>query len=397
MTTKPNARPSIAEAIDDTHRAFFGSSTSTTTGHNWQGRAYDIPHSEPEEDSDRSALIKMLDARRIKFEDKPEKPLSVLRLVDQDISTPGNLTAVYAQAKAGKTAALGGMLAAIVAATLKNGDADAPWDKVDSLGWEAAPMGGKAVIMFDTEQSPFDAWRNLEKVARRARIEAFPPQFRAYRLLDVATPQRRLLLRLEMSRAAAECGGVHLVVVDGVADLITSVNDEIGAVELVDELVRLAVDFGCPIVLVIHENSGSQTDKMRGHLGSQIERKAESNLRLIKGSDGVTEVFALRCRSAHIPQGQGVFFEWSDDAKMHVRVEREPVDKKGARMAADIEVRDAVFVGVLGALTYSELKERIMRTAGVKDRAAEGRISKWLKGPPPLLAKDDGGRYRKAP
>jgi hypothetical protein len=56
MTHTPNARPSIAEAIDDTHRAFFGSSTSTTTG--FSGRSRDIP---PEDEGPFSSSSKTPD------------------------------------------------------------------------------------------------------------------------------------------------------------------------------------------------------------------------------------------------------------------------------------------------------------------------------------------------
>ena len=132
---------------------------------------------------------------------------------------------------------------------------------------------------------------------------------------------------------------------------------------------------------------------MRGHLGSQIERKAETNLRLSKGSNGVVEMFGERCRNAFIPKGQGAFFQWSDDAMMHVSCEP-PAGKAEVKAAAEIEARDAAFAGAVGAMDYAELRERIMKTMGIKNRASEGRIKQWLSGG--LVAKDDAGRYRKA-
>lgn len=321
-------------------------------------------------DSPKAELFAILDARRIRVEDRPEKPLEVVRLAGQGICTPGNITAISAQAKAGKSAALGGLLAAMFSDL---GGEDTPWDAVDCLGFECAPADGKAVVWFDTEQSPHDSWRNLERAAKRAGLDGFPSNLRAYRLLDVATPQRRLLLNAEMERAAAECGGVHVAIVDGIGDLCLSVNDEAEAVGLVDELARLAVSFSCPIVVVIHENPGNRNDgKTRGHLGSQLERKAESNLRLVKGSDGITEIFSEKCRSANIPQGRGVCFEWSDQAGLHVRVERVKVDKAEGKRAQWVEDAREVFNGEVGAVRFAALKALIAERLGCRLQQRKG-------------------------
>lgn len=337
----------------------------------------------------------ILDARRVRVEDRPEKPLEVVRLGGQAICTPGNITAISAQAKAGKSAALGGLLAAVMAAALKGDDECSPWEAADCLGFDATPLDDKALIHFDTEQSPYDAWRLVERAARRVGINALPSNVRSYRLIDVTPHQRRIFLKMEMERAAAECGGIHSVIVDGGADLIKNVNDIEESNGFVDELARLAVSFGCPVIVVIHENPAQpgQGGKTRGHFGSQLERKAESNLRLVKGSDGITEIYSEKCRSANIPQGRGVCFEWSDQAGMHVRVERVKMDKEEGKKQTETLARDAVFSGVVGLLSYSELVRSIMGAVGVQSRAAENRIKTWMS--LGLIAKDGAGMYRK--
>lgn len=284
----------------------------------------EIPDREPDTPP-ADDLAAVLDARRIRVADNPPKPVPVVTLKGQSLSTAGNITVLAAQAKAGKSASLGAMVAAMFPDPNAAG--------LDCLGWECAPAGDAAVIWFDTEQSTFDSWRNLERAAKRAGVHEFPANLRAFRLLDVATAKRRELLAFEIERAKMECGRVHAVILDGLGDLCLSVNDEAESVQLVDELCTLATKYQTVIVTVLHENPAAaphQTGKTRGHLGSQLERKAESNLRLVKGSDGVTEVFSEKCRSSHLPKGRGAFFAWDDAAGMHVTVEGSPGKKAGA-------------------------------------------------------------------
>ena len=90
-----------------------------------------------------------------------EKPVPVFTLCGQPIATTGNMVAIYAQAKAGKSAVVSAMMAAIMADD-ENGD---------FLGFNAAANPeGKAVIHFDTEQSRYDHEQVVLRAVRRASL-----------------------------------------------------------------------------------------------------------------------------------------------------------------------------------------------------------------------------------
>src|SRR5262249_9188485 len=112
----------------------------------------------------------------------------------------------------------------------------------------------------------------------------------------------------------------HSIVIDGVADLVADVNDAVECNAFVAELHALAIRFDCPITVVIHINPGSETGKTRGHLGSQLERKAETNLRLDKDGE-VTSVWSEKQRRAPILKGKGPRFQWGSEAGMHVSIQ----------------------------------------------------------------------------
>jgi hypothetical protein len=329
----------------------------------------------------------LLDARRIRIAHKPPDPPLVFGLAGNKISTAGNLTILAAQAKAGKTAAVGAMLARLFAEPEGGGD---------FLGFEATPPDGKAVVLFDTEQSPFDAWRVMNRAMKRAELEREPSNLRAYFTLDLSIQDRRRALQAELKRASKVCGGIHAIFIDGVADLCEDVNDPREANGLVDELVALSVRYNCPVVCILHENPGNPRDawKTRGHLGSQLERKAESNLRVKKDGEGVSVIYSERgCRQAEIPEPSAPRFKFCENAGMHISCEPAGNAKAEADLEAMIEEVRAIFdtPSASAGLTWSEIHERIREVNGIEQSGARKRFDK-LKAAR-LIKKNAAGLY----
>jgi hypothetical protein len=121
--------------------------------------------------------------------------------------------------------------------------------------------------------------------------------------------------------------------------------------------------------------------KTRGHLGSQLERKAESNLRLSKEGETIT-VYAERARHAHVTKENGPRFQWSHEEGMHVSVEPAAVTKAStkqqelAAFAAEV-FRDApASIG----LTWAQVHERIEDLHGVKREGARRQFKGLVDG-----------------
>jgi hypothetical protein len=339
-----------------------------------------------ENDSTESLVCGLLDKRRIILTDQPPRPIPILKLAGQRISTAGNLTVIAAQAKHGKSAAVGAMLAAIFG---EEGDAG------DYLGFEALQPEGRAVVLFDTEQSPFDAWQLVSRAMKRAGLSRHPANLRAYAILDLSVPDRLQAIDIELRRAAADCGGIHAVFIDGVGDLCRSVNDEAEANDLVGKLVALAVLYECPIICVIHENPATQnfTRKTRGHLGSHMERKAESNLRVKKDADGVSVIFSEICRGANIPESNAPRFKFCEKAGMHISCESANAAKAQAEREEMVEELREIFnsPGAITGLSWHELHARIEEVHGIKRAGARKRFAKLQKAG--LIKKNDAGKW----
>lgn len=69
-----------------------------------------------------------------------------------------------------------------------------------------------------------------------------------------------------------------LVIIDGIADLVSDVNSLEESNAVVQKLMEWSAKFNCHIINVIHHNYG--TTKMTGHLGSFLEKKCETHIEL---------------------------------------------------------------------------------------------------------------------
>lgn len=257
----------------------------------------------------------------------PDDPIPVERPVfwlrENVLSTPGNLLSINALVKHGKSAVLEAMQAAII--TIHDG--------ADCFGFKSLNPKGLAVLSFDTEQSKADHILHVLRTLRRAGLDRPPPWFHSFfftgldlKLLQEATDEA-------IRRFSHAHHGVHSLFFDGVGDYVSDVNDAAECNAFIGKLHGQAIQLDCTSVGAIHFNPGSD-GKARGHLGSQLERKAESNLRLDKIEE-ITEIWSDKNRKAPILKGQGPCFTWSDEAQMHVSTETR-------HAAADYEKMDAL-------------------------------------------------------
>jgi len=179
--------------------------------------------------------------------------------------------------------------------------------------------------------------------------------------------------------------GVFAVIIDGVADLCTDVNNPVEANQLVAELQALALEFNCPVIVVLHENAGHDNGKARGHLGSQLERKAESNLRLKKSGE-ITTVFSERgMRKAPIAEADGPRFHWGHAEQMHVSVESASAEKAGELR----ELASAIF-GAAEQMSWTAVVEAIQKKCDCSTRTAERKVTKMQEDK--IVGKGKGGK-----
>ena len=265
-----------------------------------------------------------------------------------------------------------GTFVAIISGVLHTEKRDFP---IDLLGLDVCPnMRSKAVLHYDTEQSEYQLHKNIGKTLRRASLTSVPDFYHPIFLAALSRKERLQLIKDSIDLYHHRYGGIHLVVIDGIADLIRSANDESESIAIVDELYRLAGIYNTCIICVLHFVPNGI--KLRGHIGSELQRKSAAILSIEKDENpALSVVKALKVRDGSPLDVPLMLFGWDREKEMHVyRGEKSPEDKEKRKLTELGQIAKEVF-HAQEHLSYNELVERIMQTVDVKDRTAKSYIS----------------------
>jgi hypothetical protein len=332
------------------------------------------------------SIIPELAPRRAGFGRVIPKQEPTFHLAKIPIFTRGNIGMITALQKVGKSTALGGMLGAVMGGEHCSGD---------TLHFAANNDAGQALIHFDTEQSPEDHERLFATALGRAGLSTPPAWLHSYGVKGLGVVElNRALYRL-LKDASKAHGGIHSVILDGVADFVSDPNKPDECNPLVTKLETIATGFNCSVIAVLHLNPSpkGQPSKSRGHLGSQLERKCETDLRLAKDGDEVTTLYTACARHKPISEKDGPRFKWSTADGMHVSLEltkggvRDSIAVKAAR-----DLADDVFCE-RSSMTYTDLISAIRTTRKCSERTADRKFNEMrdaqiiARFPPNLWAK----------
>ena len=326
----------------------------------------------------------ILQSCEIDYDNPPDASKSVITVNGVPLGTQDNLFCITGGEGTGKS----NYIAAILAGTLGTERLDAE----QTLGLEVTPNPkGLAVLHYDTEQSEAQLHKNLGKTLRRASLTAVPEFYHSLYLASLSRKDRLKLIRESMDLFHHKHGGIHLVVIDGIADLIRSANDETESIAIVDELYRLAGIYNTCIICVLHFVPNGI--KLRGHIGSELQRKAAGILSIEKDENPEFSVVkALKVRDGSPLDVPMTLFGWDKALDMHVYRGEKSKEDKDKRKSNELHavIRDAFRSAT--RLSYQQLCEILMRELDIKDRTAKKYIA-YMK-EQGILIQDSQGNYQ---
>ena len=133
----------------------------------------------------------------------------------------------------------------------------------------------KCLIHFDTEMSHFHAQRVFKRVLDMNENKDVGC-YHTYALRSISFKDRIDFIEYIIADKLKDEVGV--VIIDGIADLVSDVNNLEESNAVVQKLMQWTAKYNCHIITVIHSNFGS--DKPTGHLGSFLEKKCETQIQL---------------------------------------------------------------------------------------------------------------------
>jgi hypothetical protein len=184
-------------------------------------------------------------------------------LIPIALGTFGNLSVITAPPKTKKTFFVSLLASAFLSGTnIYGGDIK-------------GHRGSGDLIHIDTEQG---AWHCSKVFRRPLDMDRDIPKdkYHTFALRTIGFKERLEFIEYYLKENIKE---PSLVIIDGVADLCADVNNIEQSNQLVSALMRLSQQQNVHIICVIHQNYGSQ--KLgTGHLGSALEKKAETVISL---------------------------------------------------------------------------------------------------------------------
>ena len=179
------------------------------------------------------------------------------------VCSRGNISAICGEAKSRKTFLTSALVASAMAI---------PAHILDNFENVEKNMDIE-VLWIDTEQGEQHVRRVVERISTMTGAKmggvVSEPRLTTLALRELAPRERK-----QMLYDAMRLRRYDLIVIDGIADLQRNTNDLEESDALIGELMALSTQTNTHILCVLHTNPGS--DKARGHLGSSLQRKAES-------------------------------------------------------------------------------------------------------------------------
>jgi len=228
------------------------------------------------------------------------------------------------------------------------------------------------VLYFDTEQSKYHVQKAVKRVCTQIGV-GIPSNLNTYGLRKLSPSER-----LELVEYAIEnTPDLGFVVIDGVRDLITSINDEGESTYMASKLLKWTETYNIHVIVVLHENPGS--NKARGHIGTELTNKAETviALQVDKYDENISTVTASFCRNESF---KPFAFMITDDGLPQI-IEDYEVQSKSSKKGFDVltlsptdkfQVLKEVFENGEG-FQYSELVTQIRIVLDKKHQGTKGK------------------------
>jgi hypothetical protein len=296
-------------------------------------------------------------------------PVEAVVCIDHNIiAAKGDITTFSGGSKTGKTLSLDAIIAAGIS---EDGNIIDPIPEI-----QVTPNTEHfAVIHIDTEQSKNRHKQKLQKNIYRAGYETCPPHFLSYNVRELSIEDYRPFTTGVLKAAKKAFGGVFMIIIDGIADYIKDPNNTEESNSIVKYIDQIAIEFDCPVIVVIHTNPNS--DKERGNQGSQLQRKSASVLG-VKVEDDITYLEPKLLRYAGKNKVPTLMFTYDVEKGYHVSCgtkTNEKQDRSKSRLLT--EIADDVFAPP-AALGYGEAIKRIMKKTEKSERTAKEYLKELL-------------------
>jgi len=232
--------------------------------------------------------------REIKTGEKVEKQVSFLNMKGErgnfvPVMSEENISMVIGKSKSKKSYFTNQVIAALISNK-----------EIDERLWGNMPDDRRTVVVIDTEQSKYHVARRREIIEFGADKKDFE-RLKVYNFAGLDVP-----VMVEALHVISEMGDVGLILIDQMADLVASINNEDEAVLITREIAKIVSNKKMHIVVILHQNKGNE--HASGWLGSHLLKKCETVITVEKVSSSKSNIDASFTRNEAF-ENIGLFIE----------------------------------------------------------------------------------------
>lgn len=228
------------------------------------------------------------------------------------------------------------------------------------------PEGRNRLCYIDTESSDYDYYKVLERMRNQMRLTTLPDNFDSFLFREDNHTEILQMIEIYL-KENPDCS---ILVIDGILDLIADFNNVEQSFILIQWLKRISKVYNLLILCVLH--LGKKDGNTLGHIGSYLDRKSQSVLKVQKNKEYKTiDMEAQFLRSADDIDTISIMhngFEW-------VQVKNEP-KQQNTWTADKIELIDSL---LKEPKEYRILLAELTKITGKSATTAKKLIRTWLE------------------
>jgi len=307
---------------------------------------------------------------RVDFCRKYAKNQFLFSVDDTPVITNSDIHVIGAKQKGGKTSLVAILIAAILCGQ---------WNRVKCLKKNAK------ILYIDTEMKPVDtqalgfkAAKMAEKNKKTLKKHVMMLNFRPLTPEEMEIGVRYFINMYKPT----------LVVIDGIVDLCSNFNDVEASQNLViNFLMKIAEEYKCAIISVLHTNKTDGYTELRGHLGAFFAQKSASQIRCDK--DDKTNIVTVTFpdgRYAPVPEFHFTFNNEgipvaADDLHKQIKADKQRTkdEEKAAQSEAVYKERSQIIIDILKANGNSMERKELVNEAMKRLDKAISTINNVLK------------------
>ena len=328
-----------------------------------------------EQDVENAKQMEKLYSSRLSTEEKIEEDQYMLEIANTGFFAKGDLSAIKAKPKNGKTNAI-----AIMAATLLKGF----WGPI------VCRITNSKILWIDTEQRRGDALRvylRTLKLAGLSKKDDFE-RFQMYALRPFTSEDKMKSMKKLIKDFQPD-----IVFIDGIVDIMCNFNDVDESKKVIDELMRMSTKEesgkNLSIVCVLHTNKATEDHNMRGHLGTMLTQKAGTVLEVTKNKNGIFTVSNTESRNKEVPDWSFCFDnngDIVDTTEMVKQMTKEQEMKREAEKMAKSEAKTQTLIETMkdiirkhgGKIKHVDLRNEYMDVTGRGLSTVNSDIKKYI-------------------